>query len=371
VIYATQSGQSSSPTCDIVVSLPLLGTVGFLNLVALISVAVILTRPKFDPLATLGDAIRSFLRFADSTTEGNCLLSKSDVTKGAWRYREARKFTPRSHFWFSTPSLGRWLLTITSWIVMAAPTAAALALLMLSNPQEMLTPFATATSSTTLLQSVPLKNVEAAILASVPQFFLAILYLTINAHLTTCYLSHELSLFATGPRPLRVSSDPVGAQTSSLYLTLPRPVSWMLFAIFVAAGFVLSQAVFPAITVSAGSSTSVGVAFSTLALLVLLALLVVLLLVVAAFGLRRAPRTTALATGEEAGAAHHGNPMTLPGGSCSAVLSARCHAVLDEFEPWKQELTWGVVAEPLGGQEGRCGFSTQAVGAIDPAREYA
>lgn len=358
--------ENTSQTCDVMVSLPLLGSVAFVNLVTLVAVVIILTRPKFDPLATLGDAIRSFLRFADATTEGSCLLPKSDVERGAWGFREPRHFTPRSHLWFSTPSLSRWFLTIVSWIVIAVPTAVAFALMMVSDPQGLSVPFGTATPYTAFLLSMPLKNAEAALLTSLPQLLLAILYLTVNALLTTYYLSHEFSLFAIGPRPLRVSSDPVGAQTTSLYLTLPRPVSWMLLLIFVGAGFVLSQAVFPAVITFSGSSPIVAVSLSTQALVILIGLLALLLFIVLGFGLRRAPPAT-LADGNETG----GNPMVLPGGSCSAVISARCQPTMDEFEPWKQPLIWGVVTEAMGIQEGRCGFSIQNVGAIDSGRAYA
>ncbi|CAJ2510470.1 Uu.00g132790.m01.CDS01 [Anthostomella pinea] len=69
-----------------------------------------------------------------------------------------------------------------------------------------------------------------ALMPALPQLVLAILYLTINSLLTTSFPSHETALFAMGSRALRVSSNPSGRQPTSLYLTLPPPVWWMLLA---------------------------------------------------------------------------------------------------------------------------------------------
>jgi hypothetical protein len=364
---------SSSQTCSVMVSSTLLGVVALLNLATFVTFVVVLSRSKLEPLATVGDAIRSFLRYPDNTTKEACLLSKKDVKAGRWGYSEAKYFIPNTHFWLFTTSLPRWLLMVLSWTALAAPTATALGLVMPSDPQGILTSFGTATSYTTFLLSNSITKSQMALLACLPQTLLAILYLVTNSHLTTYYLSHELTLFALGPRPLRVSSDPVGAQLTSLYITLPRPISWVLLALFVAMGFVLSQAVFPAVislspsvsTVPSEDSQIITIAFSTQALLVLLALLVIVMVMVLGLGLRRAP-SAALVNGQE-----KGNPLALRSGSCSAAISAKCHPAVGEVEPWKQQLTWGVVADGVGMQEGQCGFSALSVGAVDVGRAYA
>ncbi|KAI0134135.1 hypothetical protein BJ170DRAFT_186368 [Xylariales sp. AK1849] len=365
--------QGSSQICSITASISLLGVVAALNLATLLCVTVVLTRSKFEPLTTLGDAVRSFLRSPDHTTAGTCLLTKSDVMQGRWGFQEAKYYVPRGHFWLFTPSLSRWALLVISWLVLAVPTAVVIGLVMSKDAADLLTPFGTATPYTTIIFPAPITKSQMSLLASLPQLLLGILYLTTNAHLTTYFLSHELTLFALGPKSLRVSSDATGYQTTSLYLTLPRPVSWILLAFFVVMGFVLSQAVFSAIIVlspslsasDSDSSQIIAISFSTQALLVLLALLVVLILGVLVLGLRRAPAAV-LVNGQE-----KGNPLAMKGGSCSAALSAKCHLAAGEHEPWRQELTWGVVTEGLGAQEGRCAFSSVAVGAVDTGRCYA
>lgn len=359
----------SSQTCSVTVSSYLLGLVALLNLAAFAAIAVVLCRTEFEPLATLGDAVRSFLRDPDTTTKQACLLSKTDVRRGQWGYSGAKCFVPGARLWLFTPSVPRWLLMTFSWTAIAAPTATALGLVMPTDPRGVTVSFGTATPYTTFLFPHPITKTQMALLACLPQLLLATLYLVTNSHLTTYYLSHEFTLYATGPRPLRVSASRAGAQTTSLYLTLPRPVSWLLLALFVTMGFVLSQAVFPAIITISPSTTDqsqiIAIALSSHALLVLLALLFALIVMVIGLGLRRAP-AAALVSGQE-----KGNPLALKGGSCSAVVSAKCHPATGELEPWRRELTWGVVSEGMGVKESRCAFSAMSVGAVDVGRPYA
>ncbi|KAI5860076.1 hypothetical protein GGS23DRAFT_614232 [Durotheca rogersii] len=358
------------PTCSVNLSGSMLGVAVLLNLAAVISMAVVLARSTFEPLATLGDALRSFLRHPDPVTANDCLLAKADVRRGhLGPSRGARYFAPADHFWFQTPSAARWALLLFAWLAAAAPAAVGLALLLrdrvaraAADPAawslyDVLTRFGAAVPYATFplrgtaaapaaASFSPADTAQVALLAAAPQLLLAALYLVANAHLTAYFLSRESAQFALGARALRVSAAPAGAQCTSLYLTLPRPASWALVAWFGALGFVLSQAVFPGVAaVHAVSAlpalpttlppaapaaaddplfprplrTVVAVAASTQGLLALLALLAALLLAVLALGCVRTPAAS-LASGEA-----RGNPLALPGGSCSAVISARCH----------------------------------------------
>jgi hypothetical protein len=360
------------------VSSALIGIVALLNLATFGSIVAVMSWSQFKPLATLGDFISSFLRNPDATTKSACLLSKKDVKTGSWGFSEAKHFSPSTHLWLYTPSVLRWVLMVFSWLLLAAPTVAALALFVPADPTSISTPFGTSTSHTTFSLPTSFTKVQMALLACLPQLLLAVLYMVTNSHLTTYYLSHELSLFALGPRPLRVSCDARGAQVASLYMTLPRPISWGLLAWFAAMGFVLSQAVFPDVVISSGETAAdqvttspvLAVAFSAQALVVLLALLGALMVIIVGLGLcRRAPGSAILGQQEESGKG--GNPLALRGGSCSAALSAKCHPAPGENEPWTQELTWGVVADGLGVEDSSCGFSALSVGAVDVGRAYA
>ncbi|KAI0179357.1 hypothetical protein GGR52DRAFT_589114 [Hypoxylon sp. FL1284] len=370
-------GGAAPPTCSVSASGLVLWVAVLLNLVTLIGMMLILARSSFEPLATVGDAVRSFLRNPDPTTANACLLAKPDVRAGVWALGEARSFAPRHHYWLQTPSPARWALAGLAWLAAAVPAAVALGLLFSSQmpADQALTPFGTAAPRLTLVPPAPLARAPTALIAALPQALLAVLYFVANAHLTAYFLSDEFSRFARGPLPLRVSSSPAGDQATSLFLTLPRPASWALLLWFAAAGLVLSQAVFPGVAAfssvpapsGAAPARLVGFSFSTLGLLVLLALLGLLALVVLGLGARRAPAAS-LASGED-----RGNPLVLRGGACSAVVSSRCHNHRyhgDGAELWLRPVAWGVVEEGRGSRPGRCGFSADSVGSVDAGKSY-
>ncbi|KAK0643100.1 hypothetical protein B0T16DRAFT_447151 [Cercophora newfieldiana] len=344
-------------TCDVIASAPLLGAVALLNIITMACLAAVLFRKSFEPLATLGDAISSFLKEPDMNTRGCCLLSKTDVWQGRWGLDAAKYWVPRDHHWFQSASLPRWLMAVFIWICCVGSAAAALTLALLSDPSSRLSPFGTASPYTVIPFSAPDNAI--ALLAGLPQLLLLALYLVINSILTTYHLSHESSLFAIGPpRPLRVSAHPEGTQTTSLYLTLPRPTSWTLLIVFIGMAFTLSQSIFPvSINLSdlpistTGNSTPtsatkftpfLALGFSSTALLIFLSSITLLAIIVIAIGIRRAP-AAALVNGQPVG-----NPMTLPSGSCSAVISARCHTSARERSLWKRNVIWGTVREGVG-----------------------
>jgi hypothetical protein len=278
-------------------------------------------------------------------------------------------------------SYPRWIATFSIWIISAGRAAAGLAYTLTFDPAARLSPFGTPSPHALIPLPPTTPAAAAAVIASLPQLFLALLYLATNSLLTTYYLSHESSLFATGPpRPLRVSADPAGAQHSSLYLTLPRPISWALMALFMGMSFVLSQSFFAVavnlvevplsgntlheITAS-GAPPIIALGLSGVGLLTLLAALVVLAVGVVGLGLRRAP-PVGLVNGEMCG-----NPMVLPAGSCSAVLSARCHPLAREKGLWRKPVMWGVVRDGAGFGASHCGFTAGRAGEVGAGRNYA
>ncbi|KAI1822183.1 hypothetical protein F4861DRAFT_415669 [Xylaria intraflava] len=359
VIVFTPSTQDA---CVVNVNSSMLIIAVILNAVLVISMVGILTTSFFDPLATLGDAIRSFLQTPDHTTANASLLSKADLQQGRWGPDATKQCQPRNHYWLEAPSLTRWVLTVLSWLAIAGPTAAAVALMARASSEGIRTPFGTATSETTFPFPTALEPPQLAIVTALPQLLLAILYLSTNALLTAYHLSQELSLFALGPRSLRVSSDPAGTQTASLYLSLPRPVSWLLLATFAALGLVLSQAAYPVVS----ETQQPAIAFNAQALLILIALLAAILLSAVALGLRRTPSPALVSSGDV-----KGNPLVLSGGANSALISARCHAPRREGSLWLGPVTWGVVEEATRSQAGRCSFTSNANSAFAMGMEYA
>ncbi|KAK3309009.1 uncharacterized protein B0T15DRAFT_500732 [Chaetomium strumarium] len=419
---------ASAPTCEVNLNASLLGTVSLLNSIALVATAAVLfMRPSsFRPLATLGDAISSFLEEADPMTQGSCLLSKADVCQGRWPLTEAKFWLPKNHYWLHSVSFPRWVVAFFIWATCVGLAATALAI-SIPNPDDddssaaRLSPFGTASPHTLLLLPANTPAAAAAVVASLPQLLLAALYFATNALLTSYFLSHESSLFALKPaRPLRVSAaaNPAGWQTTSLHLTLPGPVSALLMALFTAMSFVLSRSIFavsvhlvdvPLLDLASSSSTAppppnppsettkriiVGLGLSGAGLLALLSLLAALAAGVIALGLRRAPPaaggTVSSGGGEEEMV---GNPMALPAGSCSAVISARCHPLARERTTittsattstttaaregarelllWEKPVMWGVVREGVGFAPSHCAFTAGRAGVVGAGRNYA
>lgn len=385
-------GERAAPTrdaCTLNLNGILFAAILALNLVAFLATAAALVLRRFEPLVTLGDAVSSFLRHPDSTTRGNCLLTKENLRTGlgGWGFAEGKYWAPdRGHAWFRSPSLAQWLVAGFWWLAAAGPAGGVLALTLIGQQQQAdggsistasttmkLTPFGTADYRTTYLTAASTPAAALALAAAGPQVLLAGLYLATNALLTAFYLTRESARFAATAtsrrRALRVSNTPpVGRQTTSLYLTLPRPVSWALAAYFAAMGLVLSQACFPVCLSSPSSSSSSalrGVGFSGAALLTLLLMLVALLVVVVALSLRRAPAMV-MADGRAVG-----NPLVFDGGSCSAVVSARCHRVPAEVDVWADEVCWGVVPE-LGRENmvAHATYSARPVAEMDSCHRY-
>lgn len=243
-------------------------------------------------------------------------------------------------------------------------TAAALALGIMEDPNKAFSTFGKAT----VVYDLPVGTSRSglAIVAALPQLLLGILYLSSNALLTLLFLSHELTQFTADLLPFRVSSgQPLGAQTTSLYLTLPRPISWMLFFLVSAMAFLLSQGIL-LVSADGDEGSTTGIGFSPLPLLILLVLLVVLGLWIAVLSFRKVDPRGAIEDGESAG-----NPLALVGGTCSAVLSARCHRVPREGGVETLKVRWGVVREGVGMNAGHATFSGRPVGDILVGRAYA
>lgn len=352
-----------------------------LNILSLLVTACVLFLPRFVPLVTLGDAIASFLSGPDPATRANPLLSKANLTTGlgGWGFTEGKYWAPtRSPRYLRTASRTQWVIMAVWLFATVALAISALAVTLASQiiDSPVLTAFGTASAHTTywVPSETPIAALSVAV--AIPQVLLAGLYFSVNGLLTTFFLTRESASYAVSPKgtawqPLRVSAEPVGHQTTSLFLTLPRPISWALAIWFAAMGFVLSQACFVVALTSASEPemSLLGIGLSGLALVVLLGMLVVLAAVVAGFSLVKV-RSAAMADGRALG-----NPLAFEGGSCSAALSARCHRVPEEAEVWWGKVAWGVVetGQEADGSESvirHVTYSTKEVKELDGAHQY-
>jgi len=381
-----ESAELGRESCELKLSSSLLGVVTLLNLILVIGVGVTSLLRKFKPLATLGDAISSFLETPDATTRNACLLTKSDVRAGRWPLYEAKYWVPREHFWILTPSLIRWAVFALAWITPVALAAAALAVSIVEQPNGQLTAFGKPAPHQIYAFPAGTSRVAVSILAGLPHLLIALLYITLNALLSTYFVGNEMSEFAVPDafKALRLSSAAQGIQQTSLYITLPRPWSWLLILLFSAAGLLVANSLVvvavdvlpPPSDLSFTETTQLtALSTSSTALLALLAVLLVTLAIPLGLGLRRANPTASYVNGRPAG-----NPLAMRGGTCSAVISARCHGPGDEgdnlVDPTAERLVWGVVREGEGMEVGRLGFAGERrgprpVGMIAVGRAYA
>lgn len=355
-----------------------------LNLILVISVGATALLRDFRPLATVGDALASFLQVPDSTTANACLLTKKDVKEGRWPLAEAKYWVPAPHYWISTPSLTRWGVFLLTWIIPAALSAAGLAMAIHSHPQGRLAPFGTPAWEIFTF-GADTNRAAATILASLPHLLAALLYLTLNALLSTYFVGAEFSSFAVPdtPRPLRLSSRARGSQVTSLYITLPRPYSWLLVILFAALSFTSSTSLV-VVAVDTPSAQLTALSLSPTPLLATLCILITLVTIPLLLGLREADAKASYVNGHPAG-----NPLALAlrGGTCSAVLSAKCHpapprsprtpatapserALIVGVDP-TQPVSWGVIYEGVGMQVGRTGFAGGEARMVGVGRAYA
>lgn len=386
-----QATAANEEVCTVKLNGVLLAVLLGLHLVTLLGTAASLLLARFEPLVTLGDALSSFLRDPDPTTRLNGLLTKENLRNnmGGWGFTEGKYWVPqREHRWFRSPSLTQWLIAGFWWILTLCLVAGVLALTIASS--TMTIPSSTSSIPTTTVKlsrfgvpsayttyllssyaSAKMSSSVLAIITSLPQALLAGLYFSTNALLTAFFLTRESSRYAilftnAARRPLRVSADPQGHQTTSLYLTLPRPVSWALAIWFAAMGFVLSQSCFVvAMTSTTSTSKLLGVGFSSMGLLLLLLQLLVLLAVVLSVAFFCKAPAAIQATGQAIG-----NPLVFDGGSCSAVMSARCHRIPGETDVWKGYLCWGVVPEMGDAPTSHVTYSARPLMEMDGHHRY-
>ena len=455
-----------------------------LNVVTIACFAVALLRSpnpsaRQTPLITLGDAVASFLRDPDHTTRGACLLSKTDVKNGVWdrmadvpqlavktgsrrssgppqstramgigaakaeNIMQPMFLAPKagdsspSYYWFRSVSRARWLTGAIVWLVLAGFAAAGLAVSVpKSNTLGSLGQLAVdddefvwgmATSS----------SAYATLVASLPQLGVGLLYLVVDAHFCSYFLSHESASYIAnqnifddiqlqqalgGRKALRVSYRPRGHQTTSFYLTLPHVWHWLLLLLFAGLSFALGQSV---VVTSVASSTDraqlVLLGFNVTGFVISTVLLLLTAVLVLGLGARRTPpppgslAVSAMRAASSASAAPpvRRNPLTMPGGSCSAVISARCHPLPEDMPTettsagpgssstggplplWLRPLAWGPApsyqhpyrgynrrhVQPHAGDDGEddtidtivghCTFSNGPLVPLDTARSYA
>ncbi|PHH50231.1 hypothetical protein CFIMG_005867RA [Ceratocystis fimbriata CBS 114723] len=299
------------------------------------------------------------------------------IKEGHWHQVGEKLWAPQEHLWLMAPSMMRWVIWVLSLFVPAILAAVSITLGIVDDPFKTLSNFAMPTDSQFHIFKAGSSDSSIALLSGLPHLFPAILYMVTDALVSTYFVSHEMSQYASSnwPKHLRLSSGVLrGNQTSSLYITIPFKWSWAIITIFIGLSFVVSQSIFmisikylpSPLTSDQTLHETPGIGMSGIGMVLFIAILGVLLFLIVGLGMRRAdpfPMSKA--------STFSGNPMVLRGGTCSAVISSRCHT-LGRSDISSEALVWGVVQEGDGaGIPGHAAFSYKEVGALQAGRAYA
>ncbi|KAG0635399.1 hypothetical protein HOY80DRAFT_1093564 [Tuber brumale] len=336
-ISGCKSERTSKPEeCKVQFSLGIMIVVICCNFVKACSMIMAVVRSREPTLVSLGDAVDSFLRIPDSTTIGICFANqrfiKREWKRGGtgprqWRQRGAQR-------WWTGASKTRWITCNLLCSIAVIVTGVFLRMGIVHNGKYLSTDIKSigfGKANTASLLTIRFRNItQEILLANLPQTILSFLYLTYNS-LFTCMLSaHEWPLFSHHHRTLRVTSPRPG-QRSTYWLQIPYTYAIPLISMSGLLHWLISQSIFFArIEVSdpLGRETPVTastVGYSCIAIIFVLSLGLLSLLTAAGMGHRRfaAEATTV--------------------GSCSAAISAACHAWEPSDVAIGKKVRWGDV----------------------------
>ena len=93
---------------------PVVCLFNYLKCLCIIYTTVRYSRRSDPPISILGDALASFLKHPDNSTQGLAIISKQDFLDDPemWRNPTPRQWHPRRLYWFSAASKRRWYSTL-------------------------------------------------------------------------------------------------------------------------------------------------------------------------------------------------------------------------------------------------------------------
>jgi len=322
-----------------------------------------LQQPSFELLATIGDAISSFLKFPDSTTKCQGLLSSTEVRKeaatrdsshdGVWRFTVMR--------WAMAAGAQRWRIRLSlcllPWFTAVATILAVTDLKstvfeMWSGSVGSFDVADTFFRSSSLLGKV--------LIANTPQIVVSRAYIFYNNIFTCMLLSRETSAFAGKRKYLRCTA-PIGRQNATCSLQLPFRYSVPMMASMSILYWLTARSMF-LIEISVynihgdidqpRNISACSYAFQ--AIILALALGGIIIVALGVFATRKL------------------TPDIPPIGSCSIAISAACHANPQEKKLGVLPLMYGVIPGSGRDRQGKelVGFSSRGVEPLVSGRAY-
>ncbi|KAE8405608.1 hypothetical protein BDV37DRAFT_293060 [Aspergillus pseudonomiae] len=395
--------------CQLFFSPPIAIAVIVSNVIKVVCMYLTARTGRKNILLTVGDALASFLTTPDPTTEGKCLLSRADVSRGqeSWTtvtiwsnpnrfkgyYLERSKGStadiplvetsseadppadypkrlPERKRWYQAASVKRWTATL-SFFTCCLATSIFLLWLALgtangSIPEAWALGFGKATGQTMIPStSISSTIISLVLLSNTPQIVLSILYFLCNGLMTCMRIAAEYDDYATQRKPLRVSW-PRGEQRSTYYLSLPYRYSAPLIFFSAVMHWLLSQSIFFVhiqvydVHDQLSPTSFRGCGYSPIAIFIVLLVSSVALLALLGVSSRRLKSRMPLAT------------------HCSAAISAACHPPPGDRDAALKPVMWGEVPRAAyhgAGPESletryHCTFTSQEVETPNPSRLY-
>ncbi|KKY24594.1 hypothetical protein UCDDS831_g02388 [Diplodia seriata] len=222
--------------CRLQFSFAIAGAVIACNIIKTLCMGYIVWKYRQTFLATIGDAIASFLDEPDPETKDRCLYSRP-VFEKEWewmRHNELRdpkavavepeRYSSRRPFWGRAVSKTRWFATYFMYAVALIIGAVSIKKTLTGMPTEIgalwRTGFGDLLGNNLISGSVGNSVLGSVLLANLPQALLSYLYLLFNALYTCMLLTREYTQYLHHRKPLRVTS-PTGRQRSTYWLHLP------------------------------------------------------------------------------------------------------------------------------------------------------
>ncbi|KAJ5199525.1 hypothetical protein N7472_004729 [Penicillium cf. griseofulvum] len=314
------------------------------------------------PLLTVGDAISSFISRPDPTTKDLCWLSSKHVRKGTWTGIRREDSTPiynslsKAQFWSRAATRWRWIATLFflggvdgKWI-----SESQFENLFSSDVDE--------SDYGTIGANVE-GMLESVVLANVPQLVVTMCYYCYNAVLTSMLAAAEYSSYGIERKALRVTWPISSSQQRSTYwLSIPYRYSVPVLLLYMTLHWTISQSIFYLQIIGYTPQDKEGwrtshLGYSSAFILFSVVVGAVMILALCILGLRRLNSNAPLA------------------GSCSAAISAACHAPTHENldTAIRSKLKWGQTTGLSVGsidsdgdepEKGHCSFTS--LGTVKP-----
>ncbi|OJD32109.1 uncharacterized protein BKCO1_410003 [Diplodia corticola] len=322
--------------------------------------------PQKAPIVTIGDAVSSFLKEDDPETRSMVLAAKEDFLRRSGKRRKPQLGLPEPCRWYHAASRRRWLATILPTLLLLVCAATGIAQFAKGLKYRRLDVGIAGLwrygVGTTQLHSLAFGTLMRSLgqtggffatvfFANVFQLIASGQYLLYNSVLTSLLAAAEWNSFLVKRRTVRVSC-PKGIQRSSYFLSLPFRYGIPLSLSSSILHWLISQSIFTVQTIAYVSpdferdptlDASV-IGFSIMGLILSLILISTILIAVCSIGIFNK---------------YDGKPYPMPlAFTCSAAISAACHAHPDDRDAHLLPLMWGFVADTPGSTSGRFCFTT-------------